>query len=74
MQSATWSTYKNTNTHKGLIGITPSGYISFVSSLYCSNISDKKLTSECGVLNLLQASDSIMADRGFDLADKCAVI
>ena len=72
MQSTTWSTYKNTNTLKGLIGITPSGYISFVSSLYCGNVSDKKLTSECGVLKLLQAGDSIMADRGFDIADECA--
>ena len=30
MQSLTWSAYKNTNTLKGLIGITPAGYISFV--------------------------------------------
>ena len=72
MQSTTWSAYKHTNTLKGLIGITPSGYISFVSSLYCGSVSDKKLTSECGVLKLLQAGDSIMADRGFDIADECA--
>ena len=53
-----------------VIGITPSGDISFVSSLYYGNISDKKLTSECSVLNLLQAGDR--ADRGFDIADECA--
>lgn len=72
MQSTTWSSYKNTNTLKGLIGITPTGYISFVSSLYCGNISDKRLTIECGVLDTLQPGDGLMADRGFDIADDCA--
>ena len=54
MQSATWSSYKNTNTLKGLIGITPTGYISFVSSLYLGNITDKRLTIECGVLETIE--------------------
>ena len=71
MQSLTWSAYKNTNTVKGLIGITPAGYISFVSKLYCGNITDKSLTHESGVLNSLQAGDGLMADRGFDIADEC---
>ena len=71
MQSLTWSAYKNTNTVKGLIGITPAGYISFVSKLYCGNITDKSLTHESGVLNSLQAGDGLMADRGFDTADEC---
>ena len=57
---------------EGVDRITSSGYICLVSSLYCGNFSDKKLTSECGVLKLLQAGDSIMADRGFDIADECA--
>jgi len=33
-QSCTFSTYKNTNTVKVLIGVTTSGAISFVSSCY----------------------------------------
>lgn len=72
MQSGTWSSYKNTNTLKGLIGITPTGYISFVSGLYCGNISDKRLTTESGVLDTLQPGDGLMADRGFDIGDDCA--
>ena len=72
MQSATWSSYKNTNTLKGLIGITRTGYINFVSSLHLGNISDKRLTIECGVLETLQRDESIMADRGFDIGDDCA--
>ena len=33
-QSGTFSSYKNHNTAKGLLGVSPNGYPSFVSSLY----------------------------------------
>ena len=39
-QQLTYSTYKNHNTLKALIGITPSGAISFISKLYGGCISD----------------------------------
>ena len=68
-QQVTFSHYKNTNTFKGLIGITPSGAISFVSSLYSGNISDKELMLESGLVRLLERGDRIMADRGFDVED-----
>jgi len=32
-------------------------------------MSDKKLTVQSGILKLLEPSDSIMADRGFTIAD-----
>ena len=41
----------------------------FVSDLYGGNISDKKLTAECGILKLLESGDAIMADRGFTIED-----
>lgn len=43
LQQQTFSHYKNTNTLKALIGITPSGAISFISDLWGGSISDKSL-------------------------------
>ena len=48
-QQLTFSNYKNHNTAKALVGITSSGAVCFISDLYGGNISDKKLTVECGI-------------------------
>lgn len=68
-QQLTFSCYKNHNTLKALIGITPSGAISFVSTLFGGCISDRELTIKSGVLEKLETGDSIMADKGFLIAD-----
>ena len=67
LQQLTFSTYKNTNTYKGLIGISQSGAVVFVSDLYPGCISDKELTRKCGILDMLDKGDTLMADRGFDI-------
>ena len=67
LQQMTFSSYKNYNTFKALVGISPSGAITFVSSLYSGSISDKELTRQSEILALLDRGDSVMADRGFDI-------
>ena len=64
-QSVIFSSKKNHNTSKGLLALSLSGYRSSVSSLYVGRISDKKITKDCGILDLLEPEGQIMADRGF---------
>ena len=69
LQQMTFSNYKNDNTYKSLIGISPDGTITFISSLFPGSISDKVLTKKSGILDLLESGDTVMADRGFDIED-----
>ena len=69
LQSQLYSSYKSNTTLKSLIGISPHGAITFVSSLYTGAISDKEITRCSGILDLVEAGDSVMADKGFDIED-----
>ena len=68
-QSESYSNYKHHNTAKGLVGIAPSGAITFVSDLYAGRCSDKAITKDSGVYDLLEEGDSVMADKGFTIQD-----
>lgn len=68
-QATTFSAYKNTNTVKVLVGITPRGAISFLSQAYEGSVSDRRLVELSGLLEKLEAGDEIMADKGFLIQD-----
>ncbi|XP_064605006.1 uncharacterized protein LOC135470158 isoform X2 [Liolophura sinensis] len=70
-QSVTFSTYKNRNTLKTMIGCTPRGLVSFVSESYEGSASDRQIIERSALLNgdMFSPNDSIMADRGILVQD-----
>lgn len=69
LNSELFSQYKSRTTLKCLIGVTPAGATSFVSALYAGSISDKQITKVSGLMDLLEAGDVVMADKGFLIQD-----
>ena len=65
-QPQLYSSYKSHNIVKGLVGIAPSGIVTFILSIW-GHISDKKITWECGLINLHESGEVAMVDRGFDI-------
>ena len=59
-QHVTFSSYKDDDTIKELVAITPSSRISFESKLYGGNISDRQLTELNGLLDFLEQGDSVI--------------
>ncbi|CAM1154304.1 Uncharacterised protein r2_g4268 [Pycnogonum litorale] len=72
-QSATFSTYKNRNTLKTLVGCTPRGLISFVSDSYGGSASDRQIIERSQLIKnsskYFSKKDSIMANRGIMVQD-----
>ncbi len=68
-RAQTYSQYKHHNTVKYLIGITPQGSVSYISSGWGGRTSDKHITENSSFLTNLVPGDLILADRGFDIRD-----
>ena len=68
-QGNVYSAYKHHATFKFLLGIAYNGAITYVSEGFEGSVSDKELVKQCGILNLLQEGDLVMADRGFTIKD-----
>lgn len=73
-KSLCYSSYKSRTTLKSLIGITPSGVVSFCSDLYCGSISDPEIVKRSGFLEYLERGDYVMADKGFTIRDELAEV
>ena len=72
-QRATYSQYKSTNTFKLLVSISPIIHFNFVSVLYTDSISYKEIVQSNGFLDLLEAGDLAMGDKGFNIQDLLAI-
>lgn len=68
LNAAMYSDYKGRTTFKVLVGVTPTGYVSFVSNAYPGSISDPEITRQSGILDKMEAGDRLMVDKGFTLA------
>lgn len=67
-----YSHYKGRLTVKILIGVTPSGLISFCSKCYGGRASDKVIFLQSGLLDKLTPyEDAIMVDKNFLIKDEC---
>jgi hypothetical protein len=64
-QYFTFSDYKNHNTAKFLLGISPGGFLTYVSGAYPGRISDNDIVEACDFLDGLTPGDYVMADKGF---------
>lgn len=77
-KAQTWSAYRHSNTIKYLIGITPAGAVSFLSSGWGGKVSDNEITLRSGFIDKLSQGDVILADRGFliqkELASRGAIL
>ena len=71
-QVYTYSSYKSANTFKALIGVSPQGLVTYVSNLWGGRATDRAITENCGILDLIEPGDDVMADRGFGIEDLLA--
>ena len=58
-----WSNYKHAYTIKLLIGIAPSGEITFISKAFGGRATDTEITVRSGIVQLLEPGDQVMADK-----------
>lgn len=66
---AVYSQYKSNPTIKFLIGIAPSGAISFVSKPIGGSASNKQIVKMTNIVELFSEGDICMADHGFNVKD-----
>ncbi|KAJ8303763.1 hypothetical protein KUTeg_018686 [Tegillarca granosa] len=78
-QSQFYSDYKSSTTLKGLVGVDTRGSVVFVSTLFSGFISDKEITAQSGLLDvlkqlldheMLRPGDGFMVDKGFNIREE----
>ena len=66
-QQVTFSSYKNRNTVKTVVGSTPGGLISYISPTFGGSTSDRQIIERSALAQLCDPKDLVMADKGFDV-------
>ena len=72
-QAATWSDYKSHNSIKFLIGISPTGFVTFLLGKYGGRTSDKFIRHDSRFFDCLDSYDEVMADRRFQITKELSV-
>ena len=72
LNSIMFSNYKNTQTGKALIGISPHGSGILFSDIYPGSISDSEITEKSGAILYVENDHEIMSE-GFSIQELCAV-
>lgn len=60
-----YSEYKHHHTVKFMVGCTPNGFIRFVSKCYGGRAGNCFITNDCGIVDLIEPGDVVLADKGF---------
>jgi hypothetical protein len=68
-QYDTFSSYKNRNTVKVLVSISPGGLVTHVSQAYGGSTSDRQIVERSGLLAMCDPGDEVMGDKGFNVDD-----
>ena len=69
LQSEVFSSYKSHCTFKAMVGMSPHGAMTFVSSLFEGSMSDREVFCQSGITSLLTPDMAIMVDKGFLVDD-----
>lgn len=71
-RARSYSFYKCKHTVKFLIGVAPSGLITYLSKPYGGRSSDKAIFNKEKIISLLHYPDAIMVDKGFMIEKECS--
>ena len=73
-QSASSSSYKNTNTVKTMIGITPRGAVNFISDTFAGSTSDRQIIEKSDLVegHMFEPGEILMIDHGGPCQDLLA--
>ena len=72
-EAYTWLACKHHSTIKFLVGVSPNGFITFLSNCYGAWASEKYITEDIGFYNFLEQDDQVIADRGFQIKEELLI-